>query len=201
MRCVDARTRFAELHDGTGTVSVRRQIEAHLAACPRCAREWHWAESLLGEFARLRATETPAVDVADRVMRQVATLPIPTASRMAFGGVWPWAAAAAAALLALLAGTAWALGPSWIAETARIGGRLVAKTAATLPTWLATADALLRALAGVARVLLPGPGLVERSQPLLLGAAYFFCAAFLAASVVLAGREWRSARRRTGAGS
>jgi hypothetical protein len=169
-------------------------VEAHLAACPACAEEWAFGETLAAELALLQTVEPPRVDVTDRVMERVASLPLPSAPRAALGTAWPWAAAAAAGLLMVLAATGWMLGPAWLSETARLGGRLVARVTAALPTWLAAGEALLRA----ARSLSPDAALLTRAGPFLAGTASFFCAVVLAASIALAGREWRAARRRSG---
>lgn len=195
VRCADVRIQFAILHDGSADEAVRRRISEHLSRCPACTLDWERSEDLLGDLAVLRQIPPPPVDVSDRVMAEIRRQPSDPARV-------PWIAASTAvvSLTGVLA-AGWFASPWWIAEMARAGGKLAALAMAVGPVFLAVVEVAGKAAGTLARVMTPGIESIQSLQPWLLGTAYVLCAAVVAASVFLAGREWRVARRQSGAPS
>lgn len=191
MRCDEARARFDDLRFGSTPIDTVARVREHLDRCASCRDEFVWSLALVDDFAALRAIEAPPVDVSDRVMRAVALERLRR--------TWPLAAAASVALFAILVGLVGSIAPGWIGATVRGTIRLASEAAAALPTALATISALAGGARSVLRALLPDPSWIETARPILLAAGHSLVAAILAATVLLAGREWRVARKRSGA--
>lgn len=193
MRCDEVRERFDELRLGSAPAETVARVRVHLDRCPSCRDEYLWSLALVDDLVALRSLEAPAVDVADRVMVDVRREP----SRRA----WPLAAAAALAFLAIVIPLGASVAPGWAVATVRGTVRLLSEAAAALPTALATAGAVAGGLRSVLRAVLPDLSWIESARPFLVTAGHVLVAAVLAATVLLAGRQWRVARKRSGARS
>jgi predicted anti-sigma-YlaC factor YlaD len=191
MRCDEARERFDELRFASAPAETVSRVREHLDRCPSCTDEFLWSLALVDELATLRSFQAPPVDVTDRVMLQVA--------RERPRRAWPLAAAASLAFLAVVVPLGASAAPGWIVSTARGAVRVVSETADALPIALATRTALAGGLRSVLRAVLPDPSWIERARPFLVTTGHSIVAAILAASALLAGREWRAARKPSGA--
>jgi len=128
------RTRLSEYLDDNLAPSERRQLEAHLAACPACSSALDGLRAVVARATRLRTPSEPAEDlwpgIESRLQLRQARPALRVAPSMA------WLAAAATLALACLATIVWLLqaGPAAPRNVAAPGPTPVAPGAAAPPT-------------------------------------------------------------------
>jgi len=93
---------LSDFVDGRLTAVSHRQIETHLALCPRCARDRDRLETLLDRSRALPAEVAPPPELWSAVHRQIAAAP-------SLGGRRVWLLAAAAVLLVAVSSAVTAL--------------------------------------------------------------------------------------------
>ncbi len=193
MRCDETRARFDDLRLDGAPVETLAPFRDHLDRCASCRDDFLCNLVLVHDLEALRSLEAPPGDVAERVMRAVA--------RERSFRTGPLAAAASFAFLAVVVPLGAAVAPGWTVATVRGTVRLVSEAATALPTAFATAGALFGGFRSVLRAVLLDLPWIESARPFLLAAGHSLVGAVLAASLLLAGREWRVARKRAGARS
>jgi len=139
VRCRTAQRLLHERRADALAGAAARGLEAHLAACAACARAARLESAIAHDLSRLRALAPPPVDVARRVLDELAALPDARATALR----------ALAWSVALLFGLLCVLG----AVSARLL-QLASAEPAGVSALSALAQAALRAGAALARVSL-----------------------------------------------
>ena len=116
MNCHRARMAIVERELGLLTLGFERGLDSHLAACTDCRARAAREGALVGELGVLRELDAPAVEVRQRVMQQIRTIP-----RVERGwvpqGQLAWASAAAVATAIGLVAWIWPRA-AWLREAA-----------------------------------------------------------------------------------
>ncbi|MCS6923982.1 MAG: zf-HC2 domain-containing protein [Fimbriimonadales bacterium] len=102
MRCEQVRNLLNEYVDGALSGALRDQLQAHLASCAECRREWRWVQAIWRGLSDLPPVAPPP-DLHARIMTHVRahTRAREAQQRIAF---WRWAGAAAVAASLFLMG-------------------------------------------------------------------------------------------------
>jgi anti-sigma factor RsiW len=127
MKCLQSRRLFGAYWDDDTTQAEREWLEAHLASCGGCRREYDEMAKVLEWTADLPRTEA-SPDLVERTLAR-ARRAVPAADRLPTVSV-PWVPATAAAALLLVLGTMIA---PWIGPVSRMAGREPDRTAVRQP--------------------------------------------------------------------
>jgi hypothetical protein len=127
MKCAQSRRLFGAYWDDDTTVAEREWLEAHLASCASCRREYEEMAKVLEWTAELPRTEV-SPDLVERTLAR-ARRAVPAADRLPTVSL-PWVPTTAAAALLLVLGTMIA---PWIGPVSRMAGRATDKTAVREP--------------------------------------------------------------------
>lgn len=109
MNCRSCRDQIQESLDGLVTPAERARLDAHLADCAACRREWDAQRTLArasGRWARALPQDDPGDAFNAAVLARIAARPAPMPTRPLV-----WLPLAATALLLVL--LAWLPGPLW----------------------------------------------------------------------------------------
>jgi hypothetical protein len=182
MRCREAR---ASLNEAGGP--RRSELHAHLLACPACAAEARFERELARSLSVLKEPAPFSVDVSDRVLARIGTIPVRSRERVFHRRL---ASAAVLAVAVLLPAAVALLGAR---PTPREGILLAKGLTETVLRLLAPLrplfDAFMKVVGVAGELCLRSIAVLSKAGPLAHVASVLCLAAMAAVTIVVLGRD------------